>query len=561
MDRIREAEPIKGTLYFKVNKDVVSHLSLGLYRNFARAIKELISNSYDACATEVKIRLDLRNRRVIVRDNGDGMTKKEISDRLLFIATPTPPSEAVSKCGRKRIGTFGIGFLSVFPYCNRLRVVTKKKGQEKSIEVDIDTAKFFDERGNLLSIDQMEASYEVKMSDLPKDRGETIVVLENIKPHFIEELQRPAPRGRVSIEKLAGFERFRWTLCQYAPIEFPERARELKEFFGGTGKTSAQPLKLYLDGEQLFRNVPEGATILDKGEEHFGSIHLKYAIMTTMKPIMPEEARGLQVRLRDVAIGFPKDFEVTKLTGSVPGKMNYIGGEVQILKGLDDALMIDRDTLRFTQDVSGMDNFFRKKITHWNRQLEDWAKVEKGVYEALYGIRSRDKVLGELKRGGVLRFEKLRAPSTRLSKWKGEDLLSPSEKLIAALSRINGYKVVPKKGSVSSKEIPVRVERGNTIIVYTEHPDLSETLDIGDQRFRVLYDEWEPSSTPYSVCKLSRGQRTVVYNSLHPLFHGKISNEIVKRLSLGILLISSQRRDSEELILRLNHLLEDTLLG
>ena len=50
----------KGTLQIKVNKDVVKHLSLGLYRNFALSIKELISNAYDAGATEVKIKLDLK---------------------------------------------------------------------------------------------------------------------------------------------------------------------------------------------------------------------------------------------------------------------------------------------------------------------------------------------------------------------------------------------------------------------------------------------------------------------------------------------------------------------
>ena len=40
----------------KVSKEIVGHLSVGLYRNFARAIKEVISNSYDAGATEVKIK-------------------------------------------------------------------------------------------------------------------------------------------------------------------------------------------------------------------------------------------------------------------------------------------------------------------------------------------------------------------------------------------------------------------------------------------------------------------------------------------------------------------------
>ena len=63
--------PDKGFLPIDVNKDVVKHLSLGLYRNYALAIKELISNSYDAGATEVKIRLDLNKKRIVIRDNGN----------------------------------------------------------------------------------------------------------------------------------------------------------------------------------------------------------------------------------------------------------------------------------------------------------------------------------------------------------------------------------------------------------------------------------------------------------------------------------------------------------
>lgn len=64
-------------LHFKVTKEIVNHLSKGLYRNFGRAIKELISNSYDAQATKVKIRLDLENSRIVVKDNGEGMNLKE----------------------------------------------------------------------------------------------------------------------------------------------------------------------------------------------------------------------------------------------------------------------------------------------------------------------------------------------------------------------------------------------------------------------------------------------------------------------------------------------------
>jgi HSP90 family molecular chaperone len=133
----------EGILPIKVSKEVVSHLSLGLYRNFARAVKELISNAYDAGATEVKIKLDLDNNRIIVRDNGRGMDIKEIEEKFLTIGYPTPLIEDVDELGRKRIGTFGIGCLSVFPYCNRLQIITKKRNKDEIIEIKIDTKRFF----------------------------------------------------------------------------------------------------------------------------------------------------------------------------------------------------------------------------------------------------------------------------------------------------------------------------------------------------------------------------------------------------------------------------------
>ena len=56
----------EGKLSLKVDAKVVSHLSIGLYKNFSRAIKELVSNAYDAEATEVKINLDLKSKRLLI---------------------------------------------------------------------------------------------------------------------------------------------------------------------------------------------------------------------------------------------------------------------------------------------------------------------------------------------------------------------------------------------------------------------------------------------------------------------------------------------------------------
>lgn len=556
--------PKTGTLPFVAGSEVVKHLSVGLYRNFARAAKELVSNSYDADATEVKIKLDLEDAKIVVRDNGKGMNIDEIRDRLLHIASRTLPTDRKSELGRRRIGTFGIGWLSVFPYCDNLQIITKRKGQDEVIELVVDTGRFFDESGVFRSIEEAKASYTIETSDLPTSVGETIVILNNIKPHIIQELRQKELLGTSSIDKFTGFERFKWTLCQYAPIQFSPDRQDLSNFFHGSSKDLVVPLRLFLDGEELFRNVPEDAVVLEKEGHQFGEISLKYAIMTTMKPILPEEARGLQIRLRDVAIGIPRDFDVTKFTGKVLGKMNYVCGEIQILSGLDSSLMVSRDNFYYTQDVANLENFFRKLLIKWNDTLEEWASEDRQIYRSLAGISGAERIIDALRDAGVIRFskERLRLPRMPTLRRKGKGLLSQVQKLNEALSGVRGYTVVIKKGRIPTDEPWVEIApEAKTITIHADHPDLEEFVKVEGKRLRVSYDHWDTKRTPYSLCRLSDDQNVVTFNVAHPLFKSELSDEVIKQLALGILLISKGRKDSDTLVTQLNRLLEQAILG
>lgn len=560
---VNEKEVRKGTLPIKVSTEVISHLSLGLYRNFARAVKELISNAYDAGATEVKIKVDLPNGRIIVRDNGRGMNINEVKEKFLTIGYPTPLTEETDELGRKRIGTFGIGCLSVFPYCEKLQVITKKRNQSQIIELEIDTGWFFKEEGALKDhrmIEDVGVPYTIYPSDLEKEDGETIIVLQQIKPHIVQEFSRKEPVGKSSIDKFSGFEKFKWTLAQYAPTQYPHSYTELRNFFSD----SSVPMKLYIDASEVFRNVPEGARILEKGEEPFGDVLVKYVIMTKMAPIEPEEARGLQIRLRNVSIGQPTDFDVTKLTGKVPGKLNYLCGAVHILQGLNSTLMIDRDSFSFTQDVADIHDFFRKKLVKWNDTMEKWAVEDKEIYESLMKVKGSDTVINELREANVIRFAptRLRLTKAPIIERKGREVLPQHERVVKALSRVKDYKVVSDKKKVSAKEAFVKViPKQKTILVYEEHPNLLESIKVRNQTFKVKYSEWNPAKTSYSICKLSDDRKVATFNSSHPLFTSRISVEIIKRLSLGILLIVNDRKDKEKLLKAFNQLLERTFLG
>ena len=545
--------PPKGKLSIEVNKEVVRHLSIGLYRNYALAIKELISNAYDAGATEVKIKLDLKNKKIIIRDNGKGMDYNEFKNQYLHIGFYKEPTNTPDDLGRLRVGTFGIGFLAPLPYCKKMIVITKKRGSDKVMEATIAAENFFS-RGTW-NIKEEKVPYEIKESDLPKNVGETIIILEDIQPQIEEDLKRKQVKTKAKIDQLSGFDKFKWTLCQYSPIQFSPAREVLKKFFD---EPKRKPMRLWLDGEELFRNVPEGVEILEKDTKTIGNIQIKYVIMTPYRTVKPEEARGLQVRLRDVAIGFPRDFDVTKL-GRVLGRLNLICGEAHIVKGLDNALMVTRDSFNYTQEVADIYKFFRDKLTEWSNKLQEESEEDKRIYEALPEEKS-DVIAAELKKAEIVKFpkEKFRLSKSSVTASKTGVISLPSEKLKQALSERADYKAVSSKKEISKEESPIKVNvKDKSITIFEEHPSFLETFEIDNQKFKVNYERWNYKDTSYSICRFDSRQKKVTFNSSHPIFKTKINDRIIKRLSLGILLILEGNKDKEKLVTKFNHLLED----
>lgn len=559
MDNTKNPIIDSGTFKFKVNKDVVAHLSVGLYRNFGRAIKELISNSYDADATEVKIKLDLKNKQIVIRDNGNGMNKIEIEEHFLHIAKRTKPSEDTSKLGRKRIGTFGIGFLGTFPYCKEFELITKKREGNEIIHVVIDTNQFFEEINR--EIPDIQVPFSSTSSDIPQEKGETIIVLKNIADHIIKELSEET-KDFSSIEKMGGFGKFKWTLAQYAPLQFPTGREDLREFFEDP---NVIPMHLFVNAEELFRNVPENAKILERDNKKIGNVQLKYAIMSPLESVKPKESKGLQIRLRNVAVGFPTDFEIIKATGKVPGKLNYLCGEVHIERGLYSALMIDRDNFSFTEEIADIHEFFRTKLNFWNDKLEDWALNDKKFYTAFLDLPNSEKIVNELKEANIIHLskERLRISTNKpLLKSKTKKAASLSTKMFDAFSKQTEYKIIESNDSISKNKAPIKIDTEEKIVtIFKEHPDFIEKISILNETFNVQYDNWEIKNSTLPICKLTHDEKNVIFNIKHPLFNTEIDDSVIKHLSLGFIVLLKNTEKSDVLIRQFNRLLEDIFLG
>lgn len=102
-----------------ISPTILSELS-GLYEPFYNAIKELVTNSYDAKASEVEIKLSDDFSFIEIIDNGQGMTPFDLLHKYLRIGVFEKTTAENDKIGGK-----GIGFLAPARYCKKVVITTK----------------------------------------------------------------------------------------------------------------------------------------------------------------------------------------------------------------------------------------------------------------------------------------------------------------------------------------------------------------------------------------------------------------------------------------------------
>jgi uncharacterized protein (TIGR02391 family) len=119
-------------LELKFDPQTINHLGLKMYSTLPPAIAELISNAYDADASEVLIKLREENnipREILISDNGDGLSYNEINDKFLVIGRNRRLDEGDQpsrKYNRKPTGKKGLGKLALFGLANTIIITTIK---------------------------------------------------------------------------------------------------------------------------------------------------------------------------------------------------------------------------------------------------------------------------------------------------------------------------------------------------------------------------------------------------------------------------------------------------
>jgi Histidine kinase-, DNA gyrase B-, and HSP90-like ATPase len=149
--RASEKSRLPAETMLATDEQVLARITDGIYRQPSSALRELISNAYDADATEVIILTDApRFAQISIRDNGLGLSPEVLEHLVRHIGGSLKRSEAGQELGvtagkdqnrspggRQLIGKLGIGLFSVAQFTRHFLIITKTGGDTYRTVADI----------------------------------------------------------------------------------------------------------------------------------------------------------------------------------------------------------------------------------------------------------------------------------------------------------------------------------------------------------------------------------------------------------------------------------------
>lgn len=113
---------------FNISLSILNHLGRNLYRSIITVLGEAISNSWDAGANNVYIVIDKDQNRIIIQDDGDGMSSHDFQDKFLKIGYSKRKDSTINiNVNRPFIGRKGIGKLALLSCARTVSIITKKE--------------------------------------------------------------------------------------------------------------------------------------------------------------------------------------------------------------------------------------------------------------------------------------------------------------------------------------------------------------------------------------------------------------------------------------------------
>jgi hypothetical protein len=397
-----------------VGSKIIDDLSSGLYNSPASCLKELINNSYDADASLVDVLIKPDADFIAVEDNGTGMSFVEFERHFRRVSeSHKRVDSSFTASGRPKIGKIGIGFIAANELCDRMEIHSTKAGSPELLRVTIDfeimrTRTVVERKTDDSSYKKGDYDGTVTQDALLEDHF-TKIYLKDVRESAREIMAgAQAPRGKSKAVSLYGAdeETFVKTLdglsswseldpysltmvgvslnvpVPYAKTWIGENATsavaciaeevaDLNFTVNYDGVILKKPIVLNADTtDVLTRDIDfEGENVKVRGY-----LYANHGI------IRPEDLNGVLIRVRSAGVGeYVRDF-LGYPSGTGQLFQRWISAELYVDDRLEDALNIDRRTLRETHPAY--------------IELRDWLHLELDSFIAdirrhLYNERSQ----------------------------------------------------------------------------------------------------------------------------------------------------------------------------
>ena len=174
---------------FRVSTGLKDLIGRNLITNDFVAVFELVKNSFDAYANSVRILFD--DNRIVITDDGKGMSESDIFDKWLFVAYSAKREgtedadyrDDISQRGRAYAGAKGVGRFSCDRLGSRLQLSSRSKGDNVQV-LDIDWTRYEQDAKEEFGHINIDFSQILQFPDprsQPESRHGTVISISNLR--------------------------------------------------------------------------------------------------------------------------------------------------------------------------------------------------------------------------------------------------------------------------------------------------------------------------------------------------------------------------------------------
>lgn len=386
-------------LYLRFLGSLIEELGSKMYPSVTASVAELISNAWDADASNVWITIPLGRSvesdgsdEIVVIDDGIGMSREEAQSKYLIVGRKRRKVDRkmTTPSGRPLHGRKGIGKLAAFGTAKTLMCTTvKQSGEGAAFVLEYDWIRELDagddyqvpEFSSLVPLRSPEAGSvlahgtEVRLSDL---RSKRLPNNEQFRKSLARRFGVLNPEMRVFLngEELQRFE-------MSLDIRFPKDGLPSSVRDSSREDMKDEETRIAIDNDWAIETLEEG--------------EVRWWIGFTDKPIDAPELRGISVLAHEKMVQRPFMFGRSQGTAGQLGQ-EYLVGEV-VANWIDDGIESEDDLVETNRDELQLEDERLQSFLAWGRSRLRWALANRNEIrknKVLARVLRSEKVTGRL---------------------------------------------------------------------------------------------------------------------------------------------------------------------